>query len=116
MELHEPESITITNICHGGVPEVFERELREVLANIADPNTHAESARSLTLKFVFKPHEDRSGAHVAFACRASLQPVRVSKSQLFLSRHTGQLKAYAADHRQEVLFGTDGSGPVKAVK
>lgn len=116
MSLSEPEGISITTICNGGVPEVFARELGEVLANIADPNTHAEASRSLTLKFVFKPHEDRSGAHVAFTCKPMLQPVRVSKSQVFLSRHTGQLKAYAADHRQVALFGPEDVNNIKIVK
>ena len=116
MEQHEPESITIMNICNGGVPEVFERELREVLANIADPNTAAEKIRGLTLKFVFVPHEDRSGAHVAFSCKATLQPVKIAKSQVFLSRHTGALKAYAADHRQVAMFGPNDASPVKVVK
>lgn len=103
----EPREISLTTICHGGVPEVFERELKDVLANIADPNTAAERPRTITLKFTFKPTEDRNGSAVDFTCRASLQPVKVVKSQLFLSRHTGQLKAYGADQRQVALFGQD---------
>lgn len=95
-----PEVISLTTICHGGVPEVFERELSEVLKNIADPNTAPEKARTLTLKFTFKPTEDRSGAAIDFSCRASLQPVKMVKSNLYLSRQAGQLKAYASDHRQ----------------
>ena len=114
--MQEPEAISISTICHGGVPEVFERELREVLANIADPNTEAEKPRGITVKFTFKPHEDRSGAHVTFSCRSTLQPVRVAKSQVFLSRHTGQLKAYAADHRQVALFGPEDAKPIRAVE
>ena len=112
----EPEVITIATICNGGVPEVFERELREVLANIADPNTDAEKARGLTIRFVFKPLEDRSGASASFTCKPTLQPVQVAKSQLFLSRHSGQLKAYALDTRQGALFGGEESRPVQAVK
>ena len=33
--------ISLTTICQGAVPEVFEREFRELLRNIADPNTVA---------------------------------------------------------------------------
>jgi len=103
----ETPEISLTTICHGGVPEVFERELKEVLANIADPNTAAEKTRTRTLKFTFKPTEDRSGAAVDFSCRASLQPVKMVKSQMFLSRHSGQLKAYPTDHQQVALFGPE---------
>lgn len=102
--------ITLTTICNGGVPEVFERELREVLANIADPNTEAEKARGITLKFTLRPLEDRSGAIVSFSCRSVLQPVLVAKSPVFLSRHSGQLRAYALDHRQVSMFGADAEG------
>lgn len=112
----EPESITLATICDGGVPEVFERELREVIANITDPNTDPEAVRSLTIKFVFRPYEDRSGSHVAFTCKPSLQPVQMRKSQMFLSRHSGQLKAYAQDQRQVALFGEADTNPLKSIK
>lgn len=47
-----------------------------MLANIADPNTEADKTRGLTLKFTFKPLDDRSGAIVSFSCRPVLQPVK----------------------------------------
>lgn len=113
----EVEPIGLTTICHGGVPEVFDRELRAVLANITDPNTDAEKTRKITITFTFTPHEDRSGAAVFFTCKAAVQPATVAKSQVFLSRHTGQLKAYGSDARQTALFGDgESKSPVTAVK
>lgn len=112
----EVESVTLSTICHGAVPEVFERELRQVLNNIADPNTVAEKLRTLTLKFTFKPTEDRSQTDIHFSCMAALQPVKVVKSQAFLSRHTGQLKAYAVDTRQGALFGDENPVAMAVVK
>ena len=113
----EPQEISLTTICEGAVPEVFARELKEVLANIADPNTDPERARGITLKFTLKPYEDRSGAQVSFTCKPTLQPVEVAKSPVFLSRHTGQLKAYSVDQRQQALFGgAPPAAPVTAVK
>lgn len=103
----EPETISLATICHGSVPEIFERELNEVLKNIADTNTAPEKARSITLKFTVKPTEDRSGADIDFSCRSSLQPVKLVKSRMFLSRHTGLLKAYAQDQRQVQMFAGD---------
>lgn len=103
----DEHEISIATICGGGVPEVFQRELQEILKNIADPNTAAERPRSMTLKFTFKPTEDRSQSVIDFSCRASLQPVKMAKSQLFLSRHTGALRAYAVDARQVALFGPE---------
>ena len=49
--MNEARPLTQETICAGGVPEVFEREPRAVLNNIADPNTEAEKVRGITLKF-----------------------------------------------------------------
>lgn len=115
--MSEDHEISLSTICGGGVPEVFARELRDVLGNIADPNTAAERPRTLTLKFTFKPLEDRSGATIDFSCRVSLQPVKMTKSQMFLSRHTGALKAYVVDHRQIALYpGEDTKSTMQVVK
>lgn len=111
----ESNEITITTICNGGVPEVFARELREVLNNIADPNTEADKSRGITLKFTFKPLEDRTGAIVCFTCRSVLQPVQVAKTPVFLSRQSGELKAYALDTRQVPMFGEAGGAPASRV-
>ena len=102
--MENPQEISIVTICHGGVPEVFDRELAEVLNNILDVNTDAEKARTMTLKFTFAPLQDRQGATVTFSCRAGLQPVQVAKSPIFLSRQSGAVKAYALDQRQVDLF------------
>ena len=112
----EPEMISLQTICHGSVPEIFERELCEVLKNVADPNTAPEKVRTITLKFAIKPTEDRSGADIDFSCRSALQPVKLVKSRMFLSRHTGLLKAYAQDQRQAVLFDAPERLDVRAVK
>ncbi len=103
--MNEAKPLTLETICDGGVPEVFERELRAVLNNIADPNTEAEKMRGITLKFSFRPTEDRLGASVSFTCKATVEPVAMAKSQVFLSRHTGELRAYGSDSRQALLFG-----------
>lgn len=100
----EPETISIATICHGSVPEIFAREFAEVLKNIVDPNTAPDKVRTITLKFSIKPTEDRSGADLDFSCRSSLQPVKLVKSRMFLSRHSGLLQAYAHDHRQTAMF------------
>ena len=113
----EPMEISLSSICGGAVPEVFDREFRELLRNIHDPNTVAEKVRTITIKFSVKPTEDRSQAAIDFTCKASLQPVKVVKGQFFLSRHTGQLKAYAVDTRQGALFGQEADGkPINLVK
>lgn len=79
--MSEVRPLTLDTICEGGVPEVFERELRAVLNNIADPNTEAEKVRGITLKFSFRPTEDRLGASVTLrgSC-GRMGPTRVKRS------------------------------------
>jgi hypothetical protein len=103
--MHDITPLTLDSICEGQVPSIFERELREVLDNIADVNTDAEKTRSITITFNIKPLGDRSGAVMSFNCKSKLIPVKVAASTCFLSRHTGRLEAYGTDTRQGILFG-----------
>ena len=104
----EPMPLSLDTICDGQIPAIFARELRELLDNIADPNTAASKVRTLTLTVNVKPLEDRSGAVMSFTCKAKVAPVQVAPSTCFLSRHTGRLEAYGTDTRQGLLFSQAG--------
>lgn len=104
----QPQVITLTSICNGAVPEVFERELNEIFQNIQDVNTDPQKSRKLTLEFTFKPLSDRSGAEASFICKRSLVPVTAVKASVFFSRQNGELKAYGYDLKQGQLFTGEG--------
>ena len=82
----EPEEVSLSNLCGGGVEEVFQREFAAVLANIADVNTDPEAKRKITLEFTVEPFEDRSGAQVTFSCRSKTVPVESVSGTVFLQR------------------------------
>ena len=42
------KQVTLENLGHGAAMEMFQAELRNVVANIVDPNTRAEAVRSMT--------------------------------------------------------------------
>jgi hypothetical protein len=46
--MDKTDPISLLTICDGSVPEVFERELRAVLANIADPTTELDRRLAVT--------------------------------------------------------------------
>lgn len=96
--------LNLDNICNGGVPEVFERELGEVLKNIADVNTDPEATRKITLEFTFKPFKDRSGAMVRFGCKSKVAPVEEVAGQMFVQRRGINLSAIAHDPKQARMF------------
>lgn len=111
----DSELLSLENICNGGVPEIFERELGEVLENIADVNTEAEAPRKIIFEFTFEPYKDRSGALIRFRCKSKLTPVDEVTGQAFLLRSGGQILAVAHDPKQARLFnpGTEGKGKEK---
>lgn len=102
-----PVPLNIGNVCGGAVNEVFERELQEVLKNIADPNTAATSKRKITLEFVFAPGSTREVAEVEFRCTSKTAPTSSVKGNIFLSKRHGSVLAFARDPRQEEMFKTE---------
>jgi hypothetical protein len=100
----EKEQVNLSNLCGGAVEEVFQRELAQVLANIADVNTDPEAKRKLVLEFTIKPFEDRSGAQVTFACKSKTVPVQEVKGTVFLQRQGLVMVAVPHDPKQIQLF------------
>jgi hypothetical protein len=103
----EPISLNIGNICGGAVPEVFDREIKEVLENIADVNTEAEAKRQITLTFDFAPGPDRRSAIVRFSCKSKGAPVNSVAGTVFFSKKIGGMQAFTEDPRQAALFAKE---------
>jgi hypothetical protein len=103
------QALDLFNICGGAVPEVFLRELQEVLENISDINTGAGKSRSIVLKFDFKPYPDRSAFSVSLQCKSGLASVEAIEGIAYLVKqiddkgHT-KVSAFARDIRQQSLF------------
>ena len=53
------ETLTLANLGDGAALEKFNAELEKVFADIMDPNTEATEPRSITMKIIFKPDEER---------------------------------------------------------
>jgi hypothetical protein len=103
----EKETLTLENICNGGVPEIFERELGDVLKNIADVNTDPEETRKITFEFIFEPTKDRSGAIVRFRCKSKVAPVEEVAGQMFLQRKGTGFVGVPYDPKQARLFNPE---------
>ena len=98
--------VTLANIGNGMAAELFDHELKRIFENMTDPNTKAETKRSVTLKVVFTPFRDRSGAMAQVECSAKLATVPAQDAgNVFLSaEEDGELKGYTADTRQADFF------------
>lgn len=75
--------ISIETIGGGVIPERFDRELRRVLKNIADPNTHPKAKREITVKVTIKPSESREIASMTVSCSSKIAPVRDHETSLY---------------------------------
>lgn len=105
--MEEATELNIGNICGGAVPEVFDREVREILENIADLNTKPEAKRQITLTFDFAPGPDRKSAIVSFTCKSKQVGVQPKAGTIFFSKRLGQIHAYTEDPRQDRLFAKE---------
>jgi len=96
--------VTLETACEGAAKELFDRVLKEVMANIQDINTDPEGKRKLSLVFTFKPAEDRSSAVISLDCDTKLAPVSSIGGSIFIVKEPGGRKAYASSAKQEPLF------------
>lgn len=95
---------TIETIGGGAIPELFQRELQAVLANIADQNTPSATARSITIKVIIKPTADRDSGSVEVRCQASMPSVKPVAASMFFGREGGKLVGLTHNPKQMDMF------------
>ncbi len=97
--------INIGSIARGAAVELFEMALTKVTANIADKSTDATAGREITLKFKFKPDEDRRCCMVSTTASTKLAGAEEHVSKIYLGKdEDGKSYAFDSDPRQVVLF------------
>jgi hypothetical protein len=98
------QELSLFDICGGAVPEVFARELKEVLENIADVNTKAVGKRRIVLTFEISPYPDRSAFSCSLQCKSGLASVEAIEGIAYLVKQDGKVAAYSRDIRQQSLW------------
>lgn len=89
------KKVSIDKLQRGAVVEMFDEELKKVLANIDDENTRADYARSITVKFSIKPDKTRRTAETSLEVKSTLAPIKPSESFLFFDHdENGEIQAY----------------------
>jgi hypothetical protein len=76
--------LTLDTLQGGAARERFDLELQKVLKNIADPNTRAESKRTLTMKVSFEPSERREHLEISVEVSSQLAKMRPTQSMAML--------------------------------
>lgn len=104
----EMQLMQLDNVGSGVAEELFQRELKFLLENIADHNTAASAKRKIIVELTFEPVVPREGgrpreAAVYVGASSKLAPVLAAQSQAFFGRQDGMPVAYTQDVRQETL-------------
>jgi hypothetical protein len=109
------KQVSLESIADGVASELFSYEIQKIARNIADKNTAPIAARSLTLKFDFKPDESREEVKVTVSAKTSLAPVKGYTKTIFTGQKDRQPALFSHDTKQIDMF-TDNSGitPMKA--
>jgi hypothetical protein len=96
--------LNVGNILGGKFPELFNKAIQQLIDNMRDVNTPADSTRKISFEFTFKPTDDRQTAAVLLSTKLKLASMEPCAGTVYVSKAEGTLKAYTRDIRQEILF------------
>ena len=99
--METPEEVTLANIGEGVVPELFQRELKAVLENMADINTEVKVAREINIKFKFMPTEQRDMSGLEISCQSKLVGAKSKSSSVFVVHENNKIVGYQMKVKQQ---------------
>lgn len=98
------KKVTLDSIGKGALGELFDLEMKNVAANIADPNTSATAKRSITITIEFAPDHSRDEAKVLCSVKSKLEPIKGVGSTVFTGKDNGKAALYVQDTKQINMF------------
>lgn len=97
------EKTTLNNVACGQAPDLFDRELQRVLANIADDDMPATAVRKIVLEFTFRPENDRSAIITTVQAKSKLCEAAGVAGLMYAVNDDGELKASNSNPKQFTL-------------
>lgn len=93
--------INLEKFAGGALTEKMNGALKEVLENIADPNTDYKLKRKLTLELTFESGEDRELAEVTILAKTKLAPNKPIATKLVIGTD-GKGGVLASEYKKQV--------------
>jgi hypothetical protein len=93
--------INLQTFAGGALAERMNQAIKEVLENIADPNTAFKFKRKVTLEMKFETGEDRELTEVEIVAKSKLAP-RSSVSTRIIIDKTGEGEVLATEFRNHI--------------
>lgn len=114
----EEEIVTLASIGNGAALELFDHELKHVIANIGDPNTTAKTKRHINIKVTIQPDDDRGIGFATVEVTSKLAGVKPVSSTMYFGKKDGELVAVQSNFNQPGIFDKEKSNiePLHAVK
>ena len=78
--------VNLDQFADGALAEKFNIAYKEVLENIADPNTPHKTKRKLTLELTFETDEERELSTVDIATKTKLAPAKSVATRIIIDR------------------------------
>jgi hypothetical protein len=97
------EEVSLENLGGGTASQMFDREMKKVVANILDANTVETKARSVTLTVTIKPGKDRGIGEVDISCTSKLAGASSYSATMYFAQDKDGPKAVEHDPNQPEL-------------
>lgn len=96
--------VTLASISNGSALELFEYELKRVIANIADCNTSHKSKRKIVIEVEILPDEERNVGYASVSVRSKLASVKPTASVMYFGKKDGEYVAVETNPKQPGIF------------
>lgn len=103
------EVVTLASIGNGAALELFDHELKNVIANIADVNTDAKAKREIHIKVIIKPDDERNIGFASLEVKSKLAGVKPVASTMYFGKKDGEFVASQHNFSQPTFFDKDKS-------
>jgi|SRR3972149_4532003 len=96
-------SVDVSTIAGGAFLERANDALKEVIANVLDPNTDPKAARKVLIEIKVKPFESRETCEYDIICKNKLAPAKSVGGILFIGFDGKRPVAWEKDPKQTEL-------------
>lgn len=84
---------SLLDMANGAIKERLDYEMGRVIQNIGDPNTKAAAKRTITVKIILEPDEERQHTEVSATASSTLAPMHPVKTALAVGNEEGHVVA-----------------------
>lgn len=104
------KNVDITTIHKGALIELANEDLKDILANVLDPNTEPTEIRKLTIEIKIKPNENRQAVVYSISTKTKTAPAKGVSGMILVGMENGDVVAMEANANQtELDFTKEGT-------